>query len=384
MRLLKSLHLKLPQQSSIVIFDASGSDTLERFSLGGRHRFEIVYSRFEHICAHPKIVFRTFLRYLSILYSYCFYNGQLRRSDILTAYYWAMLDQIRPKVVITFIDTVSPFYRLSRIVKGVTFIAVQNGNRWHLIDTMAKAEIPHFFCFGEFETQQYKRFGHHVDFFYPVGAIKGDYAGRTLESKYEEQYFDIVLVSQWREHIMVHNSIPDVRDAFLMLNDFLLRFVESRKLRLAIACAVSSESEINYYNSKFGALATVIPNSSKEMTTYKLMKASQVVVTNWSTAGLEALGWGKKTLFCNFSSNPINGFPTDGPWNFTGKDFNHFNQKLTKLIEMSHEEFLTVSKDVRRLHMKYPQESHSAGQLILQAIEVALKSPNAITDRPLI
>ena len=129
MRLLKSLHLKLPQQSSIVIFDASGSDTLERFSLGGRHRFEIVYSRFEHICAHPKIVFRTFLRYLSILYSYCFYNGQLRRSDILTAYYWAMLDQIRPKVVITFIDTVSPFYRLSRIVKGVTFIAVQNGNR---------------------------------------------------------------------------------------------------------------------------------------------------------------------------------------------------------------------------------------------------------------
>lgn len=382
-KLVNSLTLKLPAKADVAIFDHAGAEVLRNYSLQG-FSTSIIFARFEQVIVHPRILLHTILRFLKIIWICCTKAERLRRSDILTAYYWAILDEIGARVVITFIDTVSPFYRLARLDDKATYIAVQNGNRWHLVDSMAKAEIPHFFCFGEFEVDQYKTHCHHVNHFYPVGAIKGDFANRNLDPSFNNLKFDVVLISQWRDPIMVHGTNRDIQQALFTLDDFLLQYVRQTGLKLAIACAGKGKLEIDYFTAKFEKLAEIFPNSPERLSSYRIMQASDVVVTNWSTAGIESLGWSKKTLFCNFSSNPKNGFPTEGPWNLNIKSYEKFQESLSRLVNMSNKEFFDISSDVRRLHMNYPKGNLSAGALLAEAVKKALSSKGPIVSTPLL
>ncbi len=356
--------------------DHTGADIIKKIILP-HIDCQVIPIRYEIFYVHPFILICALIRYFNIVWLALLQRQTIRRSDFLTAYYWAILDQIKPKVVITFIDTISPFYRLARLVKTATFMAIQNGNRW-LVDRMPTVEIPHYFCFGDFEALEFPKHGHHIDFLYPVGSVKGDYAARSRDPDFPGRKFDLVFVSQWRNHYMLGNSAPEYRDACFLVYDFLFQFVNKHKVSLAIACAVSSSEELQYFRTKFGAAAEVFPSNVVPFSTYRLMQSAEVIITKWSTAGVEALGWGKKTLFCNFTPEKKNGIPIEGVWSMRSANYSDFESALLRLVKMPNDVFIQEAGLVMQYFMKYPPGSKGAAELIAGAVNRAVESPKPI------
>ncbi len=173
---------------------------------------------------------------------------------------------------------------------------------------------------------------------------------------------------------MVAGTNPDIARALLLLDDHLLRFALERSLKIAIACAGSTAGELAYLRGKFSDAGKVFPNNTEKLMTYRLMQASRLVVTNWSTAGIEALGWGKKVLFCNFSDDAKVGFPTPGPWRLVDRSYAAFADAMTTLRYMPDEEYLELSSHIRQMHMNYPSQEISAGEIVRRAVVKGLES----------
>ena len=104
----------------------------------------------------------------------------------MTSYLVSMLEIINPKIVITFIDTSFKFSEIARILeKKMHFVAIQNASRFdfRLTNFFFKKKIiktndnkryflPNFFCFGQFEIDEYKKFKVEVKNFFKVGSVR--------------------------------------------------------------------------------------------------------------------------------------------------------------------------------------------------------------------
>ena len=71
-------------------------------------------------------------------------------------YIISIVDEIKPKNIITLIDNSPEFYELSNVFynKGIKLIAIQNANRTTLINKkISNFFIPNYFTIGEFENK---------------------------------------------------------------------------------------------------------------------------------------------------------------------------------------------------------------------------------------
>ena len=93
-------------------------------------------------------------------------------KQVYYIYLKACLESIKPKAVITFIDTSSVFGLLAKHCDNFPFIAIQNGSRlsyFALPDS--NYYVPHYFCFGTHEQELFPKLGYRVDHYYPVGSL---------------------------------------------------------------------------------------------------------------------------------------------------------------------------------------------------------------------
>ena len=79
-------------------------------------------------------------------------------SVLINNYRLVTIKYINPKIVISFIDDSGLFHWLSKNCSHIEFFAIQNGNR--INKQLEKSDYffhNHFFCFGNYEKQQYKK-----------------------------------------------------------------------------------------------------------------------------------------------------------------------------------------------------------------------------------
>ena len=82
------------------------------------------------------------------------------------------------------------------------------------------------------------------------------------------------------------------------------------------------------------------------------MEQSNVILDFFSTASIEAFGWGKKILHCDFTnSNKYNDY--DPMIMFTEPDFNAFEKRLDKLRSESNLDYLKRTKQYAQFLMNY-------------------------------
>ena len=98
----------------------------------------------------------------------------------MTAYLVSLLEIIRPKVVLTYIDNSLKFFDLAKILdKKINFVAIQNASRFDLIEykylykkNIIKSDltknfyIPNYLCFGQLEIDHFKHHGIKVKNFF--------------------------------------------------------------------------------------------------------------------------------------------------------------------------------------------------------------------------
>ena len=118
--LLKSKFIfKNPQRHELVIFDDESSTNLENFI--SCYNFFLLQTRIENIN-------KVYLSFKILKYFFKYYNG-----NIMTAYLSSLLEILRPKVVLTYIDNSLKFFDIAKILdKKINFVAIQNGARYDL------------------------------------------------------------------------------------------------------------------------------------------------------------------------------------------------------------------------------------------------------------
>lgn len=342
-------------KSDIVIFDQAGSEVLDMCITGNVPHF-VLCARRELFYLHP-LLFLCFLKNIFRRFNEPFSLGLFYRIYLLSC-----LEILDPRIVLTFVDNSFVYQWLARFYGKGKFYAIQNGCRlpYNLSKWLpapphpaSKIYLPNFLCFGNFEKDIYSYYGHDVVSFHPVGSLRGGYYCTVLRSKTVDQRFDICLISEWDYNLKNHPVFPEIEEGIEITYNYLLRYAETRDKKICIAARSQDHREHEYFLNLFGKKAMIIESNREAMSTYRAIDESNVSVAAFSTVGVEAFGWGKKILFCNFTGHSNYNLPVDDMCSIQEKSFESFCNKLDFLLSLNEEKYKTLTRSSAAYLMNY-------------------------------
>ncbi|MBI4669570.1 MAG: hypothetical protein HY747_10400 [Elusimicrobia bacterium] len=384
---LKGIRFSSPPKSEVIVFDLTASDRLVTMVLPGIGHV-ILPSPADAMYLSPVIVL-LMLKNLK-------YWGEMRLGQLFVVYLVSCLEYIRPKIVITFQDNNSFFWRISRLYRKAEFLAMQQGNRTPE-DLLSRSQhpcgclpdhprlgskilMPHFYCWGRYQEKIYKQYGHDIDHFYPVGPLIGGYYKTEVSDNSGAISYDLCLVSEYRKEIangMCYRPIKTGQDRYL---EFVAKYVRTRSLRLAVAShSHEQEAQNEFFLKIFGSQAKVIPYSREKLSTYEAMDHSNVVIAQYSAAAYEAAGWGKKVFFCNFTGIEFRDCPAPGFWSISNPDYSDFERKLDALLAMDQGDFERQAEESMKYFMNFDPAKPAHRVIRERILKILAHEPKFIT-----
>lgn len=316
---LRRLTWRNPSPAAIVVFDREGSDFVALSVLAGvPHGVMLV--RGERWFAGWRIWVGMLRGLRHIDWNSVRHDprGRLRAlpGELFKAYLFGYLHALRPRVVLTYIDTSWHFMWLSRRRPGTEFFAIQNGVRSarNLVDDLPPAphvghvmNMPALFCFGDYERDLYAQLRQQVDRFIPVGSLRADwYLTRVAPTRPPRQY-DLCLVSQWLVGMLDDPGVfPDIQLSLRILDDYLVRYIDERRVSCCVALRSDDPREREQFERVYGASVAIPPRDTAAMSSYAAIDRSELTLSMDSSIQREVYGWGKKVLFCNYSGRAVN------------------------------------------------------------------------------
>ncbi len=358
-----NIKLKNPEKSQVVIFDHTGSEIIERMVLGGIDH-KVLYARYELFYITPHILFLMLMniRHIQLIprKGMSFERNLIKclrnlMGGLYRIYLLSCIQYIGPKVIVTYIDNSYAFQFISRRYKEGYFLAVQNAVRcagdvrdWlpPYPEPASVFSMPVLCCFGNYERDLYKKYGHQVDEFYPLGSLKGGYYKSQIAQECQKKEFDLCLISQWHNNrILAQELPPEIGIGLKNLDAYLKRYLKEKKLTFCIALRSSEPEEGEYFISQYGSHAHLVKSDKKNMASYRAVDKSSVAVALDSTLAREAFGWGAKVLFCNLSGDDIYTFPCPGFWSVSELGYELFKNRLDHIISLSEEEYRSQTRE---------------------------------------
>lgn len=354
------------KKNKVLVYDNNGYDLLKKTALTDLDA-TVLHTRRELLYANPQLIlfFLKNLNKLNLRELMCYRNllGQLFRIYLLSA-----VETVKPKLVITIIDNDYMFHWLARNYKQSKFCAVQNGVRLEVDiskrlpkypHSAHKITIPSFFCFGDREVNMYKKHKHDINDFHPVGSLRGALYRSITPKKMENTKFDVCLVSQWDKELIETDKYKSLVTGLERLENLLSKYLSDNngRTKFCIAMRTNNPIEREHFYKVFGDKVVLVGNEQKSFSTYSLMDSSELIITFCSTAAFEALGWGAKVLFCNFSTDVNYDVISDMPWSFSEYDYLSFKRAIESFLEMNVDEYKKVLlQDRHKYYMNYIDE----------------------------
>jgi len=337
---------KKPEHKPIILFDGMSSNELKHILKN--FNYFILETRFERtkeFFITQKIIFAT-IKNLKI--------------GLFDSYLLSVIDEINPKIVFTFIDNSHRFSNFSKLRENnYHFIALQNGARYeHKITEKLKKKkiyvpidrlnIPNFFCFGDYEIEDYKKNKQNIKNFYKVGSLK--LANFELKKKTRKNIkeYDILLISDYDCWDLILNKLNyPIEKGLIKLIKYTIKFSMNNNLKIRIASRNPKnnfEKERNFYKKnltvvEYKYLVKNIFFRPKNYQTYDMMLKSKLVIGTMSTMLRENLSLGGKTLACNFTKTDIFNFPIKGICFLDKDNYNFFEKQLNKLLKISNQKY---------------------------------------------
>ena len=291
----------------------------------------------------------------------------------------AIIGELKPKVVITFIDNNVVSYGLYRIYPDISFISVQNGTRSLLeIDAVGgdKFDYDNYYGFGLYEKELFLSKGSSFLNYHATGSLK---LGLFL-SRYN--YFPnkikknntICFVSQFRRNIMIndvhhhHQFIEMSKELYrATVNYAILNECNVNVAMSNNALDADYNSEINYFKKIISAdIVTFFENNHNhnlDFTSYKIAIESDIVIGMDSTLLMEMYGCKKRVVwgidsqlgFSEYSGLEVLAGCDDS------FDLDFFNKKLDFLLQMNDEKYNALTRKSREFFFMnsdkpYPHE----------------------------
>jgi len=352
-----SFKFNLPSKRKIIIFDDQSFQDLKY--VVKEYDYFLLQTRFDTVSilyVNPLIFFKTLINY---------------RGNLWTAYIVSLIEIVSPKIVLTFIDNSLKFFDVAKIMNNkANFFAIQNGARYDLNrykfkfhkkllkkDVTKRFFIPNFFCFGQYEIDDYKKKNINVANFFPVGSLR--LANFILEKKINlsqklENKYDILLISDAITLDVDKNFGTDgALHEMAKFIKYVIKYSLEKKKSIIISLkrlnssSDNLEEELKFYKKYLNSFeydffinnSTLKFKKSKYLT-YELMLQSNIAISCFSTLLRENLSIGRKTLSVNFMSNDIFEFPLEGICKIKSCSYQEFDNRLDELFQISDSEFL--------------------------------------------
>lgn len=327
---------KNPSQCDIVLFDPLNKHLLTPVLAGRDYYIQNPYSHTYPLTA----------KFLALSLLHLFKGVQLR-----VAINTAVLEIIRPKLVITYIDNSGVFQGIVKNYRKTRYIAIQNGNRLLTRDNVGPTrEIYHdvFCCIGHYEIDQYKKHGAVVNSYKPIGTLINSYYERSIKTTRNRKRYRICLISQVRPGLELQHT--ERMNGALVLASYLQRYVEEKSISVVVAMRSHPDRNIMHYEwecewyKRNLPCAKLFNNNLTSYTSYRLADLSELTVGMHSTAVRESFGRGNKILSCNYTEDSAYDFPVTGLWSITKDDgFYDFKKRIDTLLSMTEAEYKKIA-----------------------------------------
>ena len=379
----ESIIFSSPQKANLVVFDRVSVSGLE--CVVKNFSYAILDTRNETFYFSFRLMVRALmnLKYLSTSFGH--YN-------VKGIYLLSCLQVMKPKVVLTFVDNSSHFHWLSRIFKTVDFYAVENGIRplgctgkvgVESIRTTEKISFTNYICYGNYEAEHFCAQGHEIDCYYPFGPVPQSYYKKNISPGIDKNIqYQVCKIAQgnWS----VFEEYPDYPERFkkliITLDNYMARYIQECGISACLPLRYDKDDfMMNYYHKVYGDCITYV-KFEQFISTYVAIEQSEVVVNSFSSVGPQALGWGKKVLFADFSGTPCHNFFASSVTRFpeveelcvvTEDSYEAFAKKLSRLINMPYEEYFSIVKEAMSYYGDYDDE-YPAYQKTIDLIKLKL------------
>ncbi|MDP6097899.1 MAG: hypothetical protein QGG67_18220, partial [Gammaproteobacteria bacterium] len=290
------------------------------------------------------------------LFRYLILHSTQNNSSFFLAYLHALVNTVRPKVIVTGADNNATLASLAEISPDVWFIFVQTALRDTSHGFPHGISLPTYYALGQRERLIFASLEVRCRQYVPTGSIK---LGHALSDPAPPAFAstDLCFISDHRAEQPVI-TLPPLVQTIEATNDLLfMHSCEYAKKNDLFLRVVAKSREPNWQEKErlhYQKLYEDCPldfvtadKSTRELDTYHALLASGLVIHNASTLGFEALAAEKKVLF-GASMNPqlvrnwgISAYFDQVPdfMCLQQKDFSHFEQKLDALRGMSLDEY---------------------------------------------
>ena len=343
-----------PERSDLLLFDDLGKDIFDNILY--TKNYSILRVRYDRI----KVIYIT----LDILILMI----KNLHPNLFTCYLISLIKIIKPKIIITAIDNSFKFSEIAKVLhKKIVFIAVQNASRHDFDRNKRLFEIgslkqddnkrfflPNYYCFGDLEEEDCKKYNIKVFKFYKIGSLRlTQYLKYLKENKLKTNSYkyQVSLISEpsagkdksWKQ-VGVEKGCAKIAKFTIKLcvrNNLSFTFIKKRQyenlsiLEMKWYREFLDENEFNFL------IKNSTPVSKTSFSSYKAIHQSEISIGTHSTLLREKLALKGKILACNFTPLQHYDFPIKGFCFLKDPSFEEFEQRALKILKIDEKEYST-------------------------------------------
>ena len=343
--LVKKLNFEKNIKKDVILYDVFLSELLEKIIL--KDNFYVLYTRFEYI--NLRIFFKLLLSF------------KLNTIN----YICEIINEIQPKLVITFADNDEKFWCLKKKINNnkIKFVLIQNGWRTDIFKSIKSKKknyyVDDMFFFNKNIAGEFKKningnshlIGSFKNNFYQLKKMNNDKSSKT--------FLYISQISPYKKNINEFKRNYDEKivswkefyESDLIVLKFIAEYCEKKRIKLNIL----GRNYINRFKEK-EIFSSFLPNHKFEYLEHKYdffqydeINYYDLLVSIDSTLGYEAIARNIKTCFFSIRGNILELKDNDLKFGWPGKikDTGFFwtNEKNFKMFEKIIDQVNTCSND---------------------------------------
>ena len=351
---------KNPVKSDILVFDETNYEYLKKV-FPSEYSVTIIKQRAQEFYISKKI----FKKLIFILFKRFAMQMSIKKS-LKQSYYEALILSLKPKAVVTIIDNNQIFNYLSKKIKSIPFIAVQNGLRHPFEGSANSFHVQHYFSFGQNEKKYFSNYNMEVENYYPAGSLISSIFSKDNIENVDEK-FDILIVSCWRGNIGYGKDVQDSMKSMKIADNLMAKYLSNSNLKVAVILRSERDgehwhmseiglNEEEYFKSIYTKNVKIIDVDFKKRNIYELINKSDLIISAFgTTALLEAYGARKKILYTIFSDDNRYHEIFDSSILCLNPEWKYFKNRLDEIISIDDKKYFSEHNKNMSFYMNQPK-----------------------------
>ena len=296
--------------SKKIIFDNTNSDIVFKYlNLSKKDYF--VYK------TEPRTIYFNFpiiIQFIKLLINPGKFRNYQKLKYLHFIYLISFFKTVDPEIVITHVDDNNLFLTITRNLKKLNFLSIQNGYRLPGEYLNKKFYFKYYFSWGTHENQIFKKYNVKYKKVLPIGSIAGDYYFKKYKSI--KKNYDFCLIDQSaRTPDWLSNHFKNDKKYHFHLNNFnekqeiffsyFARYLQKNKFKVVVAIRGTKKDTNFKLLKKYFKNLVVFKETIKSNDVYRLICQSKIVVGFPSSVIRECWGFEKKSLAVDFFNSEV-------------------------------------------------------------------------------